>query len=184
MKRRKENAKNKSPICYIYSNYARIMIFIMTLYNTVFASGSFINFTFLIALKRMWIEFIIIFLCAFFISSPIAIKFAFRIVMPGDRPIFIIFKIQIFTVVVRLHLQVCWPYIMVTDLLRSLFQIIWRLIAVTLLWHYLFSCLLQVRSQEVCSGWYLSPKKPHKKNNHKMTLIHTINAFSPEFNRN
>ena len=83
---------------------AWIMVFIMTLYNTVLASGSFINFTFLIALKGMWIEFIIIFLCAFFISSPIAKKFAFRIVRPGDRPIFIIFAIQIFTVVCQVAL--------------------------------------------------------------------------------
>ena len=83
---------------------AWIMVFIMTLYNTVLASGFFINFTFFIALKGMWIEFIIIFLCAFFISSPIAKKFAFRIVRPGDRPIFIIFAIQIFTVVCQVAL--------------------------------------------------------------------------------
>lgn len=83
---------------------AWIMVYIMTLYNTVLASGSFTNFTFLIALKGMWIEFIIIFLCAFFISSPIAKKFAFRIVKPGDRMIFIIFAIQIFTVVCQVAL--------------------------------------------------------------------------------
>lgn len=83
---------------------AWIMVYIMTLYNTVLASGSFTNFTFWIALKGMWIEFILIFLCAFFISSPIAKKFAFRIVKPGDRPIFIIFAIQIFTVVCQVAL--------------------------------------------------------------------------------
>lgn len=48
---------------------AWIMVYIMTLYNTVLASGSFTNVTLWIALKGMWIEFIIIFLCAFFISS-------------------------------------------------------------------------------------------------------------------
>lgn len=47
----------------------------------------------------MWIEYIIIFLCAFFISSHIARYFAFRVVRPGDRPIAIIFAIQVFTVV-------------------------------------------------------------------------------------
>ncbi len=52
----------------------------------------------------MWIEFIIIFLCAFFISSPIAKKLAFRVVQPGDRPIFIIFAIQIATVVCQVAL--------------------------------------------------------------------------------
>lgn len=83
---------------------AWIMVYIMTLYNTVLAKGSFTYYTFWVALKGMWIEFIIIFLCAFFISSPIAKKFAFRIVKPGDRPIFIIFAIQIFTVVCQVAL--------------------------------------------------------------------------------
>ena len=83
---------------------AWIMVYIMTLYNTVLASGSFTNLTFWLALKGMWIEFIIIFLCAFFISGHIARKFAFRVVKPEDRPIFIIFAIQIFTVVCQVAL--------------------------------------------------------------------------------
>ena len=48
---------------------AWIMVYIMTLYNTVLAMGSFTNATFLIALKGMWIEFIIIFLCYSFHKS-------------------------------------------------------------------------------------------------------------------
>ena len=83
---------------------AWIMVYIMTLYNTVLAMGNFTNATFLIALKGMWIEFIIIFLCAYFISSHIAKYFAFRVVQPGDRPIAIIFTIQIFTVVSQVAL--------------------------------------------------------------------------------
>lgn len=83
---------------------AWIMVYIMTLYNTVSASGDFTNYTFWIALKGMWIEFIIIFLCAFFISSHVAKKFAFRVVSAEDRPIFIIFAIQIFTVVCQVAL--------------------------------------------------------------------------------
>ena len=78
---------------------AWMMVYVMTLYNTVLASGSFTNATFLIALKSMWIEYIIIFLLAYFVSGHIAKFFAFRVVQPGDRPIFIIFSIQIFTVV-------------------------------------------------------------------------------------
>lgn len=78
---------------------AWMMVYIMTLYNTVLASDSFTNETFLVALKAMWVEFIIIFLLAYFVSGHIAKLFAFRIVQPGDRPIFIIFSIQIFTVV-------------------------------------------------------------------------------------
>ena len=83
---------------------AWIMVYIMTLYNVVLASGTFTNHTFWIALKGMWIEFVIIFLCAFFISSHIAKHLAFRVVKPGDRPIFIIFAIQIFTVVCQVAL--------------------------------------------------------------------------------
>lgn len=80
---------------------AWMMVYCMTLYNTVFATGSFTNQSFLIALKGMWVEYIIIFLLAYFVSSHIAKFFAFRVVQPGDRPIFIIFSIQIFTVVAQ-----------------------------------------------------------------------------------
>lgn len=83
---------------------AWIMVYIMTLYNTVSASGSFTNYTFWLALKGMWVEFVIIFLYAFFISSPVAKKFAFKVVRPEDRPIFIILSIQIFTVVCQVAL--------------------------------------------------------------------------------
>lgn len=83
---------------------AWIMVYIMTLYNTVLAMGSFTNATFLIAFTGMWIEYIIIFLCAFFISSHVAKYFAFRVVKPGDRPIAIIFAIQVFTVVSQVAL--------------------------------------------------------------------------------
>lgn len=71
----------------------------MALYNTVLATGSFTNATFLIALKGMWIEYIIIALLAYFVSSHLAKMCAFRVVQPGDRPICIIFSIQIFTVI-------------------------------------------------------------------------------------
>ena len=83
---------------------AWIMVYIMTLYNTVLAKGSFTNSTFLIALKGMWIEFVIILLCAYFISSHVAKYFAFRVVAPGDRPIVIILMIQVFTVVSQVAL--------------------------------------------------------------------------------
>lgn len=80
---------------------AWLMVYVMTLYNTILATGSFTNSTFLIVLKEMWVEFIIIFLLAYFVSGHIAKYFAFRVVQPGDRPIFIIFTIQIFTVVAQ-----------------------------------------------------------------------------------
>lgn len=78
---------------------AWMMVYVMTLYNTILATGSFTNRTFQIAFKGMWIEYIIIALLAYFVSGHLAKKCAFRVVQPGDRPIFIIFSIQIFTVV-------------------------------------------------------------------------------------
>lgn len=80
---------------------AWMMVYCMTLYNTVLATNCFTNQSFWIALKGMWIEYIIIFLLAYFVSGHIAKYFAFRVVQPGDRPIFIIFAIQTFTVVVQ-----------------------------------------------------------------------------------
>lgn len=80
---------------------AWMMVYVMTVYNTVLAMGEFTNVTFIIALKSMWIEYVIIFLLAYFVSGHIAKFFAFRVVQPGDRPIFIIFATQIFTVVAQ-----------------------------------------------------------------------------------
>lgn len=80
---------------------AWMMVYIMTLYNMVLATGSFTNATFLAALKGMWKEYIIIFLLAYFVAGRIAKFLAFRVVMPMDRPILIIFAIQTFTVVVQ-----------------------------------------------------------------------------------
>ncbi|MDO4287573.1 MAG: DUF2798 domain-containing protein [Eubacterium sp.] len=83
---------------------AWIMVYIMTLYNTVLAGAPFTNTVFLTALGAMWLEFVIIFLCAYFISSPLAKHFAFKIVRPGDRPIAIILAIQVFTVICQVAL--------------------------------------------------------------------------------
>ena len=39
---------------------AWMIVYVMTLYNTVLATSSFTNSTFLIVLKSMWIEFVIV----------------------------------------------------------------------------------------------------------------------------
>lgn len=83
---------------------AWIMVYGMTLYNTVLATESFTNATFALALKTMWVEYIIIALCAYFLSSPAAKTLAFRVVQPGDRSIAIILTIQVFTVVCQVAL--------------------------------------------------------------------------------
>ncbi len=93
--------KTRKETIFFTAITAWMMVYIMTLYNTVLAMGSFTNKTFFIALKGMWVEYILIFLLAYFVSGRIAKHFAFRIVQPGDRPIFIIFAIQIFTVVAQ-----------------------------------------------------------------------------------
>ena len=96
--------KTKAQTLFFTAVTAWIMVYVMTLYNTVLASGSFTNATFLAALKGMWLEFVIIFLCALLISSPLAKHFAFKVVQPGDRPICIIMMIQVFTVVFQVML--------------------------------------------------------------------------------
>ncbi len=96
--------KTKGESVFFTALTAWIMVYIMTVYNTALASGSFTNGTFLTALRGMWVEFVIIFLCAFFISSRIAPKLAFKIVKPTDRPIFIILTIQTFTVLLQVAL--------------------------------------------------------------------------------
>lgn len=77
---------------------AWMMVYIMTLYNIVLASNSFTNYTFLIAIKSMWIEYVYIFLCAYFISSKLALKCSTYIIKKDDRAIFKIVIIQVFTV--------------------------------------------------------------------------------------
>lgn len=78
---------------------AFLMVYGMTIYNTVLNTDTFENMTFLYALRSMWIEFVIVFLCAMFIVPPIAKKLAFKIVSPTDRPMLIILSIQTFTVI-------------------------------------------------------------------------------------
>ena len=83
---------------------AWIMVYIMTLYNMVIAGEDFVNATFLVALRGMWLEFVLIFLCAYFIFGPVARRLTFRVVKPEDRPIVIIVTMQIFTVVFQVAL--------------------------------------------------------------------------------
>ena len=91
--------KTRGESIFFTSITAWMMAYVMTLYNTVLATGTFTNLTFFIAPKNMWIEYIIIGLLAYFVSGHLAKMCAFRVVQPGDRPIFIIFAIQTFTVI-------------------------------------------------------------------------------------
>lgn len=91
--------RTKAESIFFTAITAWMMVYVMTLYNTVLATGRFTNATFLIALKGMWVEYVIIGLLAYFVSGRLAKMCAFRVVQPGDRPIFIIFAIQTFTVI-------------------------------------------------------------------------------------
>lgn len=75
------------------------MVFCMTVYTISLNAGKLSYQTFVIAIKEMWIEYIIVFILNFFFISKVAQKLAFRIVTPGqDKSIFIILAIQSFTV--------------------------------------------------------------------------------------
>ena len=75
------------------------MVFCMTVYNIAVETGGLKYQIFLMAIKDMWLEYVIVFFLVFFFVSKAAQKLAFRIVDPkNDKPIFIILSIQSFTV--------------------------------------------------------------------------------------
>ncbi|MGN1328836.1 MAG: DUF2798 domain-containing protein [Eubacterium sp.] len=75
------------------------MVFCMTTYTIALKSGGLSYRVFGLAIKEMWVEYIIVFMFIFFIISKLAQKLAFRIINPKtDKPIFLILAIQCFTV--------------------------------------------------------------------------------------
>lgn len=75
------------------------MVFCMTVYTIALSNGKLTYMTFAIAIKEMWIEYVIVFVLIFFIITKLAQKLAFRIINPKeDKPIFVIIAIQSFTV--------------------------------------------------------------------------------------
>ncbi len=91
--------QSKGETIFFTAITAWMMVYCMTVYNVVLATGSFTNATFVSALAGMWVEFVVIFLLAYFVSGRLAKHFAFKVVTPEDRPIFIILAIQVFTVI-------------------------------------------------------------------------------------
>ncbi len=75
------------------------MVFCMTCYTIALKFGGLTPQVFALAIKEMWLEYIIVFCLIFFIITKAAQRLAFRIVTPkADKPIFIILAIQSFTV--------------------------------------------------------------------------------------
>lgn len=75
------------------------MVFSMTVYTLAIQMGGLSSMTFALAIREMWLEYVIVFALIFFVITRTAKKLAFRIVTPGvDKPIFVILSIQCFTV--------------------------------------------------------------------------------------
>ncbi len=75
------------------------MVFCMTAYTITLKMGGLSYTVFALAIKEMWLEYVIVFCLIFFVISKMAQKLAFRIVTPeADKPIFVILAIQSFTV--------------------------------------------------------------------------------------
>lgn len=75
------------------------MVFCMTTYTIALKFGELSYQVFALAIREMWVEYVIVFLLIFFAITKLAQKLAFRIVTPEiDKPIFIILSIQCFTV--------------------------------------------------------------------------------------
>ena len=70
---------------------AWMIVYVMTLYNTVLATSSFTNSTFLIVLKSMWIEFVIIFLCAYFILKTRKNIFLVHLSQKNNQALFMLY---------------------------------------------------------------------------------------------
>jgi hypothetical protein len=75
------------------------MVFCMTVYTISLNSGVFDFQTFSLAIREMWLEYIVVFCLIFFLITNTSKKLAFRIIQPNCLPpIFTILSIQCFTV--------------------------------------------------------------------------------------
>ncbi|MGI6110009.1 MAG: DUF2798 domain-containing protein [Eubacteriaceae bacterium] len=75
------------------------MVYCMTCYTVAIGLGGITNQVFVIAIKEMWVEYVVVFVLIFFIITNIAKKLALRIITPGeDKPIYMILAMQSFTV--------------------------------------------------------------------------------------
>ncbi len=75
------------------------MVYCMTVYTIAMKFGQLSYTVFALAIKEMWVEYVIVYLLIFFVITKTAQKLAFRIVsLAEDKPIFLILAIQCFTV--------------------------------------------------------------------------------------
>ncbi len=75
------------------------MVFCMTVYNLALNMGTLNGMIFVLALKEMWLEYVVVYCLIFFVITETAKKLAFRVINPAQsQPIFLILAIQCFTV--------------------------------------------------------------------------------------
>lgn len=82
-----------------------LMIYLMGVYNVALHSGGLSYAVFGRAARSFPLEWLVGFVLAVAVASPLAGKLAFRVAQPGDRPVFIILCIQTFTVCVMVPLM-------------------------------------------------------------------------------
>lgn len=75
------------------------MVYCMTVYNITLKLGGLNNLVFVLALKEMWLEYVVVFCLIFFVITNTAKMLAFRVIDPAkSQPIFLVLAIQCFTV--------------------------------------------------------------------------------------
>lgn len=75
------------------------MVYCMTVYTIAMKSGGMSYRVFSLAIREMWVEYLVVYVLIFFVITELAKKLAFRIVTPGeDKPLFLVLAIQCFTV--------------------------------------------------------------------------------------
>ena len=75
------------------------MVYCMTVYTIAMKSGGLSYSVFALAIREMWVEYLVVYVLIFGVITKLAQKLAFRIITPvTDTPIFLILAIQCFTV--------------------------------------------------------------------------------------
>lgn len=76
-----------------------VMVYCMSVYTISLKLGALSDQVFYLAIKEMWLEYVVVFCLIFFVITNTARKLAFKIIEPGSMPpIFTILSIQCFTV--------------------------------------------------------------------------------------
>ena len=75
------------------------MVYCMTVYTIALKFGALSYQVLGLAIKEMWLEYVVVFCLIFFVITNTAKKLAFRIINPAkSQPIFVVLAIQCFTV--------------------------------------------------------------------------------------